>query len=423
MQIQQNTLELTICQLEARRQEIADSSQDLSSENQELELQVGDLRGALRELQTEETKLETLSNEKNQYVEEQQTGLETAKKQRGEAAAALSEIQLGYSQAEQKGAFIEENLRRVLQERERLRAEKEKLSGGHADSSETIAAREREIAVLEAEIQASGDKRTQMELVIQNKQREKEEKAGRQKTFFDKKEELNERLQLLDRENFRLQNQRERLNERLESQVDYMWSEYELTYSRAEELRKEELTSIPEMKRSINGKKMEIRALGNVNVNAIEDYKEISGRYEFMKNQHEDLVAAQAALEQIIEELDEGMRRQFREKFGEIRREFDKVFKELFGGGTGTLELSQEEDILEAGIQIISQPPGKKLQNMMQLSGGEKALTAIALLFAIQNLKPSPFCLLDEIEAALDDSRSEERRVGKECRSRWSPYH
>ena len=101
-----------------------------------------------------------------------------------------------------------------MQERERLRAEKEKLSGGHADSSETIAAREREIAVLEAEIQASGDKRTQMELVIQNKQREKEEKAGRQKTFFDKKEELNERLQLLDRENFRLQNQRERLNER-----------------------------------------------------------------------------------------------------------------------------------------------------------------------------------------------------------------
>ena len=127
-------------------------------------------------------------------------------------------------------------------------------------------------------------------------------------------------------------------------------------------------------------KRWEIRALGNVNVNAIEDYKEISGRYEFMKNQHEDLVAAQAALEKIIEELDEGMRRQFREKFGEIRREFDKVFKELFGGGTGTLELSQEEDILEAGIQIISQPPGKKLQNMMQLSGGEKALTAIALL-------------------------------------------
>ena len=99
-----------------------------------------------------------------------------------------------------------------------------------------------------------------------------------------------------------------------------------------------------------------------------------------------------------------GMRIQFKEKFEEIKVEFDKVFKELFGGGRGTIELVEGEDILEAGIVIISQPPGKKLQNMMQLSGGEKALTAIALLFAIQNLKPSPFCLLDEIEAALDDS-------------------
>ena len=98
------------------------------------------------------------------------------------------------------------------------------------------------------------------------------------------------------------------------------------------------------------------------------------------------------------------MRRQFEEKFRDIKEEFDTVFRELFGGGKGTLELVEGEDILEAGIQIIAQPPGKKLQNMMQLSGGEKALTAISVLFAIQNLKPSPFCLLDEIEAALDDS-------------------
>ena len=123
-----------------------------------------------------------------------------------------------------------------------------------------------------------------------------------------------------------------------------------------------------------------------------------------MKTQHEDLVKSEETLLGIIQELDTGMRRQFEEKFAQIRTEFDKAFKELFGGGKGTIELDEEEDILEAGIRIISQPPGKKLQNMMQLSGGEKALTAIALLFAIQNLKPSPFCLLDEIEAALDDS-------------------
>ena len=98
------------------------------------------------------------------------------------------------------------------------------------------------------------------------------------------------------------------------------------------------------------------------------------------------------------------MKKQFTEMFAKIQVEFDKAFKELFGGGKGTLELIDPENILETGVRIISQPPGKKLQNMMQLSGGEKALTAIALLFAIQNLKPSPFCLLDEIEAALDDS-------------------
>ena len=109
-------------------------------------------------------------------------------------------------------------------------------------------------------------------------------------------------------------------------------------------------------------------------------------------------------LKKIITELDEGMRRQFKEKFAIMQQEFEKAFKELFGGGKGSLELVEDEDILEAGIRIIAQPPGKKLVNMMQMSGGEKALTAIALLFAIQNMKPSPFCLLDEIEAALDEN-------------------
>ena len=158
------------------------------------------------------------------------------------------------------------------------------------------------------------------------------------------------------------------------------------------------------MKKEIASLRDQIKKLGDVNVNAIEDYKNLLERFTFMKNQRDDLVEAEKTLEGIIEELDTSMRKQFTEKFAEISREFDKVFKELFGGGKGTLELMPDEDILEAGIRIIAQPPGKKLQNMMQLSGGEKALTAIALLFAIQNLKPSPFCLLDEIEAALDDS-------------------
>ena len=170
-----------------------------------------------------------------------------------------------------------------------------------------------------------------------------------------------------------------------------MWDEYEITLSDAAGLRNEEMNDLPAMKREISGLKDEIRKLGNVNVNAIEDYKEISERYGFLKGQHDDLIEAEKTLVGIIEELDTGMRKQFMEKFAEIQREFDKVFKELFGGGKGTLELVEDEDILECGIRIIAQPPGKKLQNMMQMSGGEKSLTAISLLFAIQNLKPSPF--------------------------------
>ncbi len=215
---------------------------------------------------------------------------------------------------------------------------------------------------------------------------------------------MNDRISMLDKDLFRLQDRKEKLDERSESQVNYMWAEYELTYSTAQKLLDPELSSLPEVKKQVEALKAKIKGLGNVNVNAIEDYKEISERHGFLKTQHDDLVQAEAALLKIIDELDMGMRRQFEEQFAKIRQEFDLAFKDLFGGGRGTLELMEDEDILEAGIRIIAQPPGKKLQNMMQLSGGEKALTAIALLFAIQNMKPSPFCLLDEIEAALDDS-------------------
>ena len=232
----------------------------------------------------------------------------------------------------------------------------------------------------------------------------KEELSEKQKNFFRIREELSEQKSGLDKEVYRLSAQKEKLEGSLETQINYMWDEYEITLSVAASMRDEELNDPSAMKRDITSLKEEIRKLGDVNVNAIEDYKNLMERYGFLKTQHDDLLQAEQTLLGIIEELDVAMRKQFQEKFGQISWEFDKVFKELFGGGKGTLELQEEEDILEAGIRIIAQPPGKKLQNMMQLSGGEKALTAIALLFAIQNLKPSPFCLLDEIEAALDES-------------------
>ena len=224
------------------------------------------------------------------------------------------------------------------------------------------------------------------------------------KDFFEKREQLSERINELDKELYRLGTQKEKLEEAGENFIHYMWEQYELTRHEALPLRDEQYTDRQELKRCISKIKDEIKQLGNVNINAIEDYKEVSERFEFMDKQRNDLVEAESMLLNIISELDEGMKKQFSEMFAKIQVEFDKAFKELFGGGKGTLELIEPDNILETGVRIISQPPGKKLQNMMQLSGGEKALTAISLLFAIQNLKPSPFCLLDEIEAALDDS-------------------
>ena len=208
----------------------------------------------------------------------------------------------------------------------------------------------------------------------------------------------------LDKEVVRLSNRREKCQESIESQINYMWNEYEITLTDAAALRDEEMTDIPAMRKETSSLKDSIKKLGDVNVNAIEDYKNLMERYTFMKGQHDDLIEAERQLKEIIKDLDESMRNQFIEQFRLINIEFDKVFKEMFGGGKGSLELAEDEDILEAGIRINAQPPGKKLVNMMQMSGGEKALTAIALLFAIQNLKPSPFCLLDEIEAALDEN-------------------
>ena len=158
------------------------------------------------------------------------------------------------------------------------------------------------------------------------------------------------------------------------------------------------------MKKESNTIRQKLKSLGDVNVNAIEEFNEVSERYNFLSSQRDDILKAEENLRGIIADLDVAMKETFAEKFKDIQIMFNKVFKELFGGGKASLILVDEENILETGIIINAQPPGKKLQNMMVLSGGEKSLTAISLLFAIQSLKPSPFCLLDEIEAALDDS-------------------
>ncbi len=402
--LRQNTVKINLRRMEDKKTEIRESYGDLERENIQLEAQIREITNSQQDLLNAVNSLEKQNLDTGGDLESLNSELEKARADREQFFKNLSAIQMEASGLKQKDDFEQENLRRIKEEILRLEDELSGLSDGSDGSLHMIEEKQKEIEEIKEQIEKEKAHAEELEQLIQEKASKKEAKTREQKELFQKREELTGRISLLDKELFRLQSQKEKLNERLEAHVNYMWNEYELTFSTAEALRNDEWTSLPDIKRMIASIKEEIRKLGNVNVNAIEDYKEVSERYEFMKTQHDDLVTAEETLLKIIEELDTGMRKQFEEKFREIRAEFDKVFKELFGGGRGALELVEDEDILEAGIQIISQPPGKKLQNMMQLSGGEKALTAIALLFAIQNLKPSPFCLLDEIEAALDDS-------------------
>ena len=186
-----------------------------------------------------------------------------------------------------------------------------------------------------------------------------------------------------------------------EQVIAKMWEEYELTPNDPGEYEKPK--NVSEVQKRVNKLRQEIKDLGSVNIDSIEEYKKLKERYDFMSEQRLDLETTTSRLRAVIADMTETMKKQFSERFKQINENFSGVFVELFGGGKAELRLTDNENVLESGIEIEVQPPGKKLQNMMLLSGGERAFTAIALLFAILKMNPAPFCVLDEIEAALDD--------------------
>ena len=402
--VAQNTAKMNLAQLNDKEQEIRDGYERIRLDQEQIRRQLSEIKQdhdkideELKASRQDEKELET-------YIETRQKELEEWKNEESSVQRKLEDLRLEASTTQQKENFASENLSRLISEIQGLVQEKQTILETLKQGNQEMENKRRSVEELKEAVSGFGGQEEADRQQLENWQKEKDQKNTSHKAFFEKRDHLSGQISLLDKECFRLKSQMEKLEESREAQISYMWEEYEITPNNALQYRKEEYTDLKEMKKQITQLKDEIRKLGSVNVNAIEDYKNLQERHAFLSGQYEDLKKAEAQLENIIRELDEGMRQQFSEKFRDIQREFDKAFKELFGGGKGTLELEEDVDILEAGIKIISQPPGKKLQNMMQLSGGEKALTAIALLFAIQNLKPSPFCLLDEIEAALDDS-------------------
>jgi len=397
--------------IENRRKSLIEKLEELKSSSISVQTDFENIDNELTEIENETKRLDnTLLNVGEDFgklgkdMENIEKEIQSYRSKRETVSERLNFAKLELANISQRLEFSDENVNRTKSDMDTLIAEKAGLKGKAEDIIRNITEKNQRIE----EEQRAGEQLAQKIEELKKKEEElselKETKSKSQNKIFENRDTYSDRVSLLDRDIYRLRGQIEKSEERISERTNYMWNEYELTYNSSLELKTDTGLSLNEIRAKIQELRTKIKALGNVNINAISDHNEVSGRYELMKKQHSDILEAEETLIKIIEELDIAMKKQFAEKFEEIANEFNEVFKELFGGGSGKLVLEEQDDMLEAGIAIISQPPGKKLQNMMQLSGGEKALTAIALLFAIQNLKPSPFALLDEIEAALDDS-------------------
>ncbi len=238
--------------------------------------------------------------------------------------------------------------------------------------------------------------------IEENKKKKEEAEENLSKSHKDSKE-LRDKFVIQSEEHTRLEVKVNKINTDIEQTVNNLWESYELTISSAEEIKKD-IGSVTTANRRISELKSKIKGLGNINIDAIEEYKNVNERYIFLTNQRNDLEEAKTNLETIITDMLKLMKQIFTEQFTLIAKAFDATYVELFGGGRAELRLTEPDNVLESGIEIEVQPPGKKLTTISLLSGGEKAFTAIALLFAIIKVKPTPFCMFDEIEAALDDN-------------------
>jgi chromosome segregation protein len=239
---------------------------------------------------------------------------------------------------------------------------------------------------------------------ITNFSRLTEENSPRFEQFQNEERQIRQELASLKDEINNLKMQQLDLSFKKKALLDRVWSAYKLSPQDLEKCPPAQELEIDRLKEEIMTLREKLDSMGPVNLAAIEEQSELNERFDFLAHQQQDLLSAKDSLHKAIHKINRTARKLFVETFEEVKREFKDYFKLLFGSGDADVILTDEEDVLESGIEIIARPPGKKLQNINLLSGGEKALTAIALLFALLKVKPSPFCVLDEIDAALDES-------------------
>lgn len=434
-------------QLEASKSEREGLERDIARAGEAVERASEALHAADVELATHREKVDVVQK----YVEENRDEMEQARLELAQINDSIENIDEQYreanedrSQWEQGNVASQDDIKKLQEELNKLRAEAANVNDKateqkvalmalekEANAAENEAKRmERETSGLMAAIKRSKDEIEQGSrsfLQLQEQVATLDDSISSERMDVDRltdqlhtmEEERAKRLNSIDELRERRDNISAELNDikershraelnlnkaqlELQNMQDRIWSDYELTYENAQPMRRQIAITASHIR--VDELKTAIRALGDVNVGSIEDYKNVKERYDELNAQYEDLTKAEADLQVLITDLVSTMEEEFRRQFALIQQNFSQVFVELFGGGRAELILSDKDDILNCDIDIIAQPPGKKLQLLSLLSGGERALTAIALLFAILKLKPTAFCILDEIESALDDA-------------------
>ncbi|MCL2285389.1 MAG: chromosome segregation protein SMC [Firmicutes bacterium] len=353
-------------------------------------------------------KAEVLANDENvqkarEALENYQRQLEQSRLEHTEETDILTDLKIEISRRTEWIGEARRNLERLQREEAVLTEERrmlladisvseraaEKAAANRAKIIEESAKLKTRLGEIRRELSAAEEEKTRLDAAITKA--EEDERAHADSSA------------LIERELARLEMRKEQLDATSHRLHGEMWEEYNLTYQKALAQKRTDVSETA-LRRMLQQLRSELAALSNVNIGAIDAYKQIKTRCDFLTAQRNDILEAETALTELIGQLTSQMEEQFATQFKLIGVHFEEVFRQMFSGGKASLRLLDEENVLESGIEIIAQPPGKALQNLMLLSGGERALTAIALLFAILRLKPSPFCVLDEIESALDDS-------------------
>ncbi len=366
--------------IEKQKQEAINLKQEKEKQINKLDLEIKELNTVVEQF--------ALSNKDNQkYIDDLNLD--------------ITNLKISVSSFDESGNSIDEILQRIDQD---IQNNKQSIENKNNNLKQLeLESKELEQKILELEETIESIK-TEIQDSSKEIEKLKSNRVDKNDRLTKSEKDISEKLLILEElksQIIKMDVKKQKINQDIEALINNLWEEYELTPNNVTEYKKPDNVAVAQ--KQVNELRGKIKDLGSINIDSIEEYKKTKERYDFMNEQRLDLENTVGKLRKVIQEMTETMKVQFKEKFEIINKNFNEVFIELFGGGKAELILEDEENILECGIEIKIQPTGKKLQNMMLLSGGEKAFTAIALLFAILKINPAPFCILDEIEAALDD--------------------